>query len=407
MRSSSDIRYALRALARSPGFTVTSVTTLALGIGANVTIFSLANSMLIRPLPGLPHPEGLVTVRFYEEGGAYFPISHPNYSDLRDEARPYLQLAAYQPVPIHLVPQEGGRPERLDGEIVSANYFRLMGLSAARGRLLTPDDAAPGATPVAVISHRLWRRAYGADEKIVGSEITINGIRFVVSGVAPERYLGAGLSSNTDVWVPISAHALTLPYHEGDVTTDRGDAIWFQLLGRLRTGTSMAVAERRLAAATASLVEAYPKQNRMLSFTTPRLTAGAGANPFQRARIEKTLSIMLGVVFFVLLLACANALNLVLARATGRQREMAIRRALGAGRFRLLRLFLSEGLIVGLGAGGAGLFLAAWLAGAFEGTRVIRWLPGIRAPELDWLVLAFTVASSLAVGLVLGFVPRR
>lgn len=405
MISSSGVLYPLRALARAPVFTMAAVATLALGIGANVSIFSLANSMLIRPLPGLTDPEGLVTVRFYSEDGAYFPVSHPNYSDFRDEARPYSQLTTYQPVPIHLITGEEERPERLDGEIVSANYFEVMRIAPALGRLLSTDDAAPGAAPAAVISHRLWRRAFGGDPGIVGSEITLNGKRFAVIGVAPDRYQGAGLPSTTDVWVPISAHATVLPYHEGDVTTDRGNAIWFQLIGRLRAGTTAELAERRLAVTTASLVEAYPKQNRMLSVTTPRVTPGAGADPFQRARMEKTLSIMLGAVFFVLLLAWANALNLVLARTTGRQREIAIRRALGAGGFRLFRLFMAEGVILGLAAGGIGLILSAWMAGAFEGTRIIRWLPGIRAPELDWRVLAVTLVSSLAAGLALGAVP--
>ena len=393
-----DVVFGARMLRRSPGFTITAVLTIALGIGANTTIFSILNALLLRPLPGTARAHELVLVGRTQQGQGFDTFSYPDYLDYRNGIRSLSSLAAGFVVPAHL--STGGASERVRAELVSGNYFTTLGTRAARGRLLVPeDDGAPGANPVVVLSHGNWQSRFGADPGVVGKSVRIDGVPFTVVGVAEAGFNGFRLSGVVDLFVPI---AMSKQLQGGnDMLAQRG-AVWLDLFGRLAPGATPATAQSELSAMAADLARRFPDTN---AERGARVSPGIGFDPFTRRVVTRFVSILLGVVGLVLLIACANVANLLLARGSARARELAVRASLGASRSRLVRQLLAEGLLLAFLGSVAGFLLGVW------SLRLVLRLPtfansfGGMVVAVDPRVLAFATAAMALSGLLFALPP--
>jgi putative ABC transport system permease protein len=377
-----DLRYAIRTLTKSPGFTLAAVLTLALGIGANAALFSVINAVLLRPLP-YRDPGRLVTL--WESDARHGldrePVSPPNYLDWRAQTRTLEDAAAYRYWGFAVT--GAGEPERVTGARVSASLFPLLGVRLAAGRAFTADEDRFGSGAVAVISDALWRRRFGSEPGAVGRSVTLNGGSFTIVGVLPPD---AGLP-DADVWVPLAVEPFAL--------TQRG-ARSLTVVGRLRPGATLEQARAELHAIAGRTSAAFPASAGWDVAVVPlkdRLVAG----------VRPTLLLLWAAVGFVLLIACANLANLMVARAMAREQEMALRTALGAGRGRLVRQLLTESVLVALAGGAAGLLLAG--LGVESLLRLSPSLPRTSEVGVDGAVLVFTLALSIAAGLGFGLVP--
>ncbi|HET7275786.1 MAG TPA: ABC transporter permease [Longimicrobiaceae bacterium] len=406
-----DLRYAVRALIRSPGFALVAILTLALGIGANSAIFSVVKALLLRDMPGVEQPEELVAVYTSDfSSGLYGSSSFPDYADYRDQATRFAGLAAYS-FPMDATLGTTTDPQRVTTLFVTGNYFDLLGVDPLVGRMFGPADAEPGAPPLAVISSALWRQRYGADPSVVGRTINLNGQAVTIAGVASKDFGGTSLSTAPEVWIPMSSIAIM---GRGDELLSERGSRWLGMIGRLTPGASLAQAEEQIRTIAARLGGAYPDTNlgTLQSPDQPRPmtlvpASEAMIDPSARENAVRMSWMLMAVVGLVLLIACANLANLLLARATGRAREMAVRVSLGAGPRRILRQLLTESMLLALIGAGAGLILAQWLS-----TAILRSLSSSFAvPEalpsatLDVGVLAFTVAIALLAGLLFGLAP--
>ncbi|MEP6594048.1 MAG: ABC transporter permease, partial [Acidobacteriota bacterium] len=341
-----DVRYALRLLGHSPLFTLTAVLSLAIGIGANTTIFSIASAMLLRPLPGLSNPGRVVDVGRTQDGHGFDTVSYPNYLDLRERTTALAGLYAYRADPEPMSLATAGDTVRIYGSVVSANYFEVLGTRAELGRLLQDGDDRPDrAHAVAVLSHDLWARQFAADPTLVDRTISLNGHPFTVVGIASPGFQGTTMMK-TEVWMPISAVGIAAP-RIGEKILEQRRSVWLDMGGRLRDGVTLGQANAELQTIGANLQREHPDENRGQNFA-----AGATSLvPGQTSAVAGFLALLMAIVLLVLLIACVNVAGMLLARAAARRKEIAVRLAIGAGRGRLVRQLLTESLIL-FAAGG-------------------------------------------------------
>ena len=396
-----DVRYGYRLLRRSPLFTLTAALSLAVGIGANTSIFSVASAMLFRPLPGIAEPSRLVDIGRTQDGHDFDNSSYPNYLDIRARVTTLADVYAikFESQPMGLGGQDGA--ERLYGAIVSANYFSVLGTRAHAGRLLTPsdDEGAPGSHPVMVISYELWQRRFGGRAEVVGETVPLNGHPFTIVGVTPPGFQGTTLL-RSDAWVPISATPLASPRLGASLLTSR-QSVWLLMGGRLKPGVTVAQARAELLAIGAALEREFPQINRGKG-----LTAMASAVvPGHIDVFAGFLGLLMAIVGLVLTIACVNLSGMLLARAAGRRREIAVRLAIGASRWRLIRQMLTETALLFAVGCGLGLALARWFRALL--LAVLPSLPvpvGIDMPT-DVRVLAFAVGVSFLAAVLCGLAP--
>jgi predicted permease len=400
----ADLRYALRQLRRSPGFTLVAVLSLALGLGINTTIFSVVSGLLLRPL-AVAEPGRLAALFTSDYSGpAYGASAHADYLDIRERSRSFEQLAAAFFEPVNLA--VGDVSDVTLAEVVSGSFFGVVGRPAVQGRLLGPADDRAGAPPVVVLSEGLWRRRFGADPQLIGRIVTVGGQPFTVVGVAPEKFHGIMRGLRVDLWLPTAAYPVLRP--GTDRLTSRGFR-GSRLYGLLRPGVPLAAARAELATIAEGLTGAYPDAWSDVSGAGRRLTvvdeAGLRVEPQLRGGVLGGAALLLVLAGLVLLIACTNLTSLLLARAAARRREIAVRLSLGAGRGRLVRQLLTESLLLA-GAGGVlAMIVALW--GAELITRIP--IPGPLPFALDFTpdlrVLAFALVVSVATGLLMGLAP--
>ncbi len=401
-----DVRYGLRMLVRNPSFTLVAVLSLALGIGANTTIFTLINTVLLHPVP-VRDPGSLAMMFMTDEKNKnnqfnLFQISHLNYNDFRDQNDVFSETAAWLGAPINL--SGGGEPEQIAGDLVTGNFFSLLGVQPALGRAFLPDeDKVDGAHPVVVLGDRLWKRRFAADSTIVGKAITLNGQSFTVVGVAPVGFQGINALGGPDLWVPMAMHGQILSGIFAEFFNERR-ALLFNVIGRLKPGVTIQQAEGALRTIAARLEKEYPEPNKGRSVTLLPM-AQATVNPNFRRLFVMAGGLLMTVVGLVLLIACANVANLLLARATARRKEIAIRLSMGAGRLRLVRQLMTESVVLALLGGCAGLLVAFWARDLLVASRPPQFFFGPVDLNLDARVLVFTFLISIATGIVFGLVP--
>jgi len=399
-----DIRYALRLLRRSPLFTVTAALSLAIGIGANTTIFSIASALLLRPLPGLSDPSRLVDIGRTQNGSGFDNLSYPNYRDYRERQKSLTDVYAARPDPVPLSLATSSDAVRIYGAVVSANYFAILGVRPLLGRTLQDRDDAPGNShSVAVLSYDLWARTFGGDQSIVGQTISLNNRPFMVVGVAPAGFQGTTLMK-PDVWTPIAGVADTMPRLSQDSRNDvfnQRRAVWLMMGGRLKDGVTIAQAHAEARAIGSNLQQEYPNENEGKSLTVVRSTLVPG----QSVAVGGFFGLLMLIVLLVLMIACVNVAGILLARGAARRREIAVRLAMGAGRARLIRQLLTETTILFVAGGVGGLILSQWLT-----SLLLALIPRLPVQidftvRTDWRVVLFTVVLSFVAAILSGLAP--
>ena len=380
----TDLRYGVRMLVRNPGFTFVSVIALALGIGANAAIFSVVNGVLLRPLP-FKDPERLMMIR--ETKLPQFPefsVAPGNFLEWQKQNTVFERLVAFRGSSFNLI--NAGDPERLRGLSVTDGFFAMLGAQPQLGRDFLKEEDQPGHSNVVIISQRLWQRRYGADQKILNQSITLDGQSYMVVGVMPAGFRFGG--PDIEVWTPMAFTAQQAQQHGGH---------YVSAIGQLKPNVTGDQARAEMVAIAGRLAAQFPEDVGWSVKVMPLLE-------FSVRSIKTALIVLLVAVAFVLLIACANVANLLLARAVGRQKEMATRTALGAGRWRIVRQLLTESLLLSVVGGALGILLAKW------GMNVLlklapQGLPRMNDVSLDGRALAFTVAITLLTGVIFGLVP--
>jgi predicted permease len=402
-----DIRYAGRTMRKAPLFVLFVVLTLGLGIGANTTVFTVINTLILNPLPVPNSSElaavGLMKARNTSQSSALLPLSYADLKDYRDRNRVFRSLAGYtssRPITWQAAAASTG----LFGELVTGNYFSTLGLKPVTGRFFLPDeDTTPGARPVAVLNYGTWQSHFGGAADIVGKTLRLNHVEFTVVGVAPPHFIGVNGIFGPDVWIPAAMAEQLLPSEMQGAFSDRSKA-FFQGVGRLNPGIGVAQAKANVTTIAADLARAYPAidEGHAAAAVPVRdvLLANTGSGSTQIVVASFGLLIVVGIV---LLIACSNVANLLLARSAARQQEMAIRLAIGASRHRLMRQLITESVLLGLLSGVVGVFIA------YTGLHLLFGaLPSSAnfvTPKLDTTVLAFALAISVATGFLFGTLP--
>jgi putative ABC transport system permease protein len=401
---SQDVRYAVRTMFRNPGFTAVAALSLALGTGAAAAVFSLADALVLRPLP-VARPGELLSLRAQAQdspfGASYASFSWTDYLDYREKSQSFEGLAAYRFVSVSLTKDAKAASQLRLGLLVSGNFFRVLGVEPALGRGFRPEEEAEAGSAVVVLSHSLWTSAFGADPAVLGRAVRLNGLDFTVVGVAPERFTGVDQFVRPALFVPMPAWVL-LAGEEGRERLQRRDERSLAVKGRLRPGVGLGAAQAELTSIARALEEAYPATNK---------NQGALVRSELHARIESSppdaalSAMLLALTGLVLLIACANVANLLLSRGGARAREIAVRQAVGAGRTRLVRQLLTEGLVLALLGGLLGLVLAAVGVRFFASLPVPSDLPIVLGVELDRRVLLVAFGASLLSVLAFGLTP--
>jgi predicted permease len=385
----------LRSLRQTPGLSITIVLLLGFGIGANTALFSLCRALLLRPIPGVRDSGELVRVRRTQYGHSQGNQSYPDYIAFRDRSKTIVGLAAERLVSLRLA---GPAAQIVQGAAVTGNYFQVLGATAAAGRLLgTDDDRIPGGHPVVVVSEAFWRRQFAGNPQAVGAAINLNGYPFTIVGVVAAPFEGVDSGERTAIWMPVMMVKQAMPRSSGyPFLQDRG-AGWLTWYGRLRAGVTPAGVEREWNAIAARLEAQYPTTNHGRRW---EVDDHASMDRERRGSMSRLVGLLFAAVCLVLLIACGNVANLLLARGAGRAREMAIRLALGAGRAVLIRQLLAESLLLALAGGTLGLTLAPWMTSVLSKV----WNQSL-AFVVDGQVLGFALAASLLCVLVCGLAP--
>jgi predicted permease len=392
-----DLRYGARMLLKSPAFTLVTILALALGIGANTAIFSFVNALFLRPLP-VPNPDRVVRL-YAEEGRRFDTFSYANYADLRDRSAAFAGLAAHQYADVNL--GTGGEAENRQGELVTGNYFSVLGVNAALGRTLSPeDDVTAGAHPVAVISHGLWRSRFGANPNAVGAKLYLNGHPFTVIGVMPEAFKGTYQAFDADFWAPMKMHEQVRPR---GLSLDQRGWGWLNGTGRLKPDVTREQAQADLNRIAAQLRQEHARANQNLKQF--ELFAASALPEEFRQSAAGMLGFFMAVVGLVLLVACANVASVLLSRVLARRQELAIRQSLGATRGRLMRQWLTESLLLALLGGAAGLLVAQWAGDALMTLAPPDYEAFSPARQLDVRVLGFAFLVSALTGVCCGLLP--
>ena len=407
----NDLRYGVKMLWKSKGVTVVAVISLAVGIGANSAIFSIVNSLLLRPRP-LANPEQIVELYSGDNEQPYHTTSYPSYVDFRDRNEVFSGLAAYGIRQFKL----GGanEVEQIWGEAVSANYFDVIGIQASQGRTFVAEEGEiPNRNPVVVLSHGLWKRRFNSDPSLVGQTITVNNQSLTVIGIAPPQYTGMMRGLSSEIWVP----AMIMPALErslGDgLVTSRGNK-WLILVGRLKPGATIEQARARFDLLSKDMQAAHPREwvrekgnSRREQYVSVLAESETRIHPQMREAAYAVAALLFVIVNLVMLIACMNLASMLLARAVARRNEIAVRLALGAGRLRIIRQLLTESVLLSLIAGAAGILLAVWLL-----DLVLAFMPAL--PEgfriaidmhLDWRVVVYTIVVSTVTGIFFGLAP--
>jgi len=396
-----DIRYGVRMLMKNPGVTLVAVITLALGIGANTAIFSGVSAFLMKPL-SVPNPGGLVRpMEIAEDRGVTDEFSYPDFVDYRDQSTSYIGLAAEDMIQAAIDTEN--QNDVLYGQVVSANYFDVLEVKPILGRTFLPDeDKNPGANAVVVLSHSFWQRRLASDPNIVGKTVSLNNRAYQVIGVTPVYFVGSKFALALDFWTPISM-AEDLRRSPG-LLKERG-AHWMNVIGRLKPGVSLSQASAEISAISTRLNQAYP-DNRASSTQAQVMTEVDGRWEELGGVFKSGGALAMAIVGLVLLIACANVANLMLARAAARRKEIGIRLALGANRARLIRQLLTESVLLSIAGGGLGLLLAFWVTDLMQAfIPILEYKIVDNFFSIDSRALFFTLVISLATGLVFGLAP--
>jgi predicted permease len=398
-----DLRHAIRLLAKSPGFTFVAVLTLAVGIGVNATVFSIINGLLLRPLP-VPHPEEITVLASQQEGSQdYQGFSYPDYLDIRSQAGVFSEVLAYRVSLVALTVD--GKGEHGVISRVSGNYFTTAGIQPAIGRLILPSEGlTPGADPVFVLGYAYWMRRFGGDKNVIGKQVEMDGHPVTIVGVAPKGFAGMYSFLNMDGYVPLSATAGVAGNAPVEYTWTHREERSLELRGRLKPGVDFQQAQASLQVIANRLVEQHPETEKGIRFGLfPEKLARPGPDPDESIpKISIAFTILAALV---LLVACFNISNILLVRATARQREMAIRTAIGAGWGRLVRQGMSESVLLALLGGSLGLLLGTWASGFLSSIPLGTDLPIEFDFQPDVRVYLFTAAVVLLTAMVVGMIP--
>ena len=427
-----DIRYGLQMLWKHPGFTAVAVLTLALGVGANTALFSVVDAVMLKKLP-VKDPDRLVLLRATWHGDKFSPGGYNGsnrrdpdtgmvsgtsfpfqaFDRLRKERTALADVIAFSSIDFNL--NFAGQADRVRGQVVSGNYFYTLGVTPIEGRLISDADDNTTSTPVAVLSHRYWMTRFGGDKSVIGQQVNLNSLPFTIIGVTPAGFEGTGqVGSTQEISIPLAWE----PQTTGDQSMMRGAGLWWlRLMGRLQPGATLEQAQASLANAFQQSVAEH-RELRQSRATTPlrpvepqdypRIAVDSGSQGEMNMRVyyTKPLRLLIGVMGLVLLIACANVANLLLVRASSRRKEIAIRLAVGASRWRLIRQLLTESLLLSIISGGVGILFASWIKnGLFA---VPDWSGRAMValnPKLDWRVLGFTLGVCVVTGLLFGIAP--